>query len=60
MIQNTSDAEWLVFNASAGPYMAIVDTVVFYDIIELLMKNPENVAGILLYDNPSIRYYFYI
>ncbi|CAH0722537.1 unnamed protein product, partial [Brenthis ino] len=55
MIQNTSDAEWLVYNASAGPYMAIVDTVVFYDIIELLMKNPENVAGILLYDNPSIR-----
>ena len=56
MIQNKSDADWMTYNASAGPYMAVVNTVVFYDIIDLLIQKSDNVAGILLYDNPAARY----
>lgn len=56
MIQNKTDAEWMIYNASAGPYMAVVNTVVFYDVIDLLLEKSHNVAGILLYDNPAIRY----
>ncbi|XP_045455287.1 nicastrin [Melitaea cinxia] len=55
MIQNVSDAQWLVHNSSAGPYMAVVSTWLFYDIIEILMHHPENVAGVLLYDNVTMR-----
>ncbi|CAH0600525.1 unnamed protein product [Chrysodeixis includens] len=53
MIKEINDAQWLVQNASAGPYMAVVSTAQFYDVIEIFMQQPANVAGILLYDNAT-------
>lgn len=55
MIKDVSDAQWLVENSTAGPYMAVVSTAQFNDVIELLMEQPANVAGILLYDNITNR-----
>ncbi|CAH2099957.1 unnamed protein product [Euphydryas editha] len=55
MIRNVTDAQWLVYNSSAGPYVAVVNTWLFYDIIELLMNKSENVAGVLLYDDATMR-----
>ncbi|XP_050360014.1 nicastrin [Nymphalis io] len=55
MIQNVTDAEWLIHNSSAGPYMAVVSTSLFYDVIELFMQQPDNVAGVLLFDNITMR-----
>ncbi|XP_045760866.1 nicastrin isoform X3 [Maniola jurtina] len=54
MIYNISDAQWLVHNGSAGPYMAVVSTALYYDVIELLLQEPDNIAGILLYDNATM------
>ncbi|XP_069354444.1 nicastrin isoform X1 [Maniola hyperantus] len=54
MIYNISDAQWLVRNGSAGPYMAVVSTSLYYDVIELLLQEPDNIAGVLLYDNATM------
>ncbi|XP_030028007.2 nicastrin isoform X1 [Manduca sexta] len=51
MVDNISDAQWLVYNATEGPYMAVVSTSLFYDIVELFMSYPKNIAGVLIYDN---------
>lgn len=53
MISNIADAQWMVTNGNAGPYMAVVSTAVFQDIVEIFMDNPLNVAGVLLYDNDT-------
>lgn len=53
MIKDVTDAHWLVENATAGPYMAVVSTALFYDVFDLLFKQPELIAGILLYDNAT-------
>ncbi|CAH2068575.1 unnamed protein product, partial [Iphiclides podalirius] len=55
MINDISDAQWLAHNASAGPYMAVVSTALFHDVIELVMANPANTAGILIYHNSTMR-----
>ncbi|CAH2267190.1 jg2922 [Pararge aegeria aegeria] len=59
MIYNISDAQWLVHNSSAGPYMAVVSTTLYYDIIEILLRYPDNIAGILLYDNATMSPNFF-
>nr|XP_021182920.2 nicastrin [Helicoverpa armigera] len=51
MIKDISDAQWLMQNASAGPYMAVVSTAMFYDVYELLLSQPALIAGVLLHDN---------
>ncbi|XP_048006054.1 nicastrin isoform X2 [Leguminivora glycinivorella] len=56
MVKDVTDAQWLVFNGSAGPYMAVVSTATFQNVVDLLMDNPHNVAGILLYENATERY----
>lgn len=55
IVENIGEAQWLVYNASAGPYMAIVSTSLFQDIIELFMENAQNVAGVLMFNNASDR-----
>ncbi|CAG9575785.1 unnamed protein product [Danaus chrysippus] len=55
MISNISDAQWMVYNSSAGPYVAVVNTIVFNEVIEIFMQEPTNVAGILLYENATER-----
>ncbi|KAJ2946436.1 hypothetical protein O0L34_g12478 [Tuta absoluta] len=55
MINTLDDAQWIVQNATAGPYMAVVNTATFYSIVETLMDHPDNVAGVLLYDNSSAQ-----
>lgn len=55
MISNISDAQWMIYNSSAGPYVAVVNTIVFNEVIELFMQEPSNVAGILLYENATER-----
>lgn len=50
MITDVNDAKWLVTDATAGPYMAIVNTSLFNNVIELFMEKPENIAGVLIYD----------
>ncbi|XP_049887276.1 nicastrin [Pectinophora gossypiella] len=55
MVSSVSDVQWLVHNSSAGPYMAVVSTSLFYDVVELLMNYPDNVAGVLLYDNATAK-----
>lgn len=56
MIESLSDVEWVVFNGTAGPYVAVISTALFYDTVELFMEHPDNVAGILIYDSVKIRY----
>lgn len=51
MVNAVNDANWIVFNSTAGPYIAVVDTSLFQSVIEIFMENPENVAGILLYEH---------
>ncbi|KAJ0181165.1 hypothetical protein K1T71_003250 [Dendrolimus kikuchii] len=51
MISDITDAQWIAFNSSAGPYMAIVNTDIFKDVIEVLMGHPENVAGVVIFNN---------
>lgn len=55
MINDISDAQWLAHNASAGPFMAVVSTALFYEVIELLMSKSANLAGILIYHNSTMR-----
>ncbi|KAG7304405.1 hypothetical protein JYU34_011346 [Plutella xylostella] len=55
MIESLSDVEWVVFNGTAGPYVAVISTALFYDTVELFMEHPDNVAGILIYDSVKIR-----
>ncbi|XP_013167231.1 PREDICTED: nicastrin [Papilio xuthus] len=55
MIDDVSDAAWLVNNATAGPYMAVVNTAMFLDVIDLFMLKSDNVAGILIYQNGTAR-----
>lgn len=55
MVKDVSDAQWLVNNGTAGPYVAVVSTRLFYDVVELLMGTPENVAGVIIYDNATDR-----
>lgn len=50
MIRDIDDAKWLVTDAAAGPYMAIVNTSLFNNVIELFMEKPENIAGVLVFD----------
>ncbi|CAG9783039.1 unnamed protein product [Diatraea saccharalis] len=49
-----TDANWLVNNASAGPYMAIVSTMMFNQVIDTFLKQPGNIAGVLLFHNSSL------
>ncbi|KAL0850203.1 hypothetical protein ABMA28_012067 [Loxostege sticticalis] len=51
MIKEINDALWLTQNGTAGPYIAVVSTALFHDIIEEFMNNPTNVAGILVYED---------
>ncbi|XP_075985469.1 nicastrin [Anticarsia gemmatalis] len=53
MIRGVEDAQWLVQNSTAGPYMAVVSTALFYDVIELFMDQPAYISGVLLYDNAT-------
>ncbi|CAK1548578.1 unnamed protein product [Leptosia nina] len=55
MIKEISDAQWLISNSSAGPYVAVVSTSLFNNIIDLLIAEPNHVAGVLLYDNSTTR-----
>lgn len=57
MINDISDTAWLVNNATAGPYMAVVSTSMFLDVIDLFLLTPDNIAGILVYQNGSTRYF---
>lgn len=50
MIDGIGDAKWIITEALAGPYMAVVNTSLFDDVIELFMENPEKIAGVLVYD----------
>lgn len=50
MVDDIDDAKWLVTEAAAGPYMAIVNTSLFNNIIALFMEKPTNIAGVLVYD----------
>lgn len=54
MINNVADAQWMVTSGNAGPYIGVVSTAIFHDIIEILMGNPVNVAGVLLYENGTM------
>lgn len=53
IVNNVDDAKWIVFNSTAGTYMAVVSTSVFNSVIELFMEYPTNVAGILIYENKN-------
>ncbi|XP_073943574.1 nicastrin [Choristoneura fumiferana] len=53
IVKDVSDAQWVVFNATTGPYMAVVSTDLFHSVVELFMDNPANVAGVLLYANAT-------
>lgn len=53
IVKDVSDAQWMVFNSTAGPYMAVVSTDLFHSVVELFMDNPGNVAGVLLYENAT-------
>ncbi|CAG4922292.1 unnamed protein product [Colias eurytheme] len=55
MIFDVADAEWIVHNSTAGPYVGVVSTSLFHSVIDLLISEPSNVAGILLYDNATMR-----
>ncbi|KAI5632519.1 nicastrin domain-containing protein [Phthorimaea operculella] len=55
MINTLDDVQWMVHNATAGPYMVVVNTATFHSIVETLMNHPDNVAGVLLYDNSSAQ-----
>lgn len=54
LIRDVSDAQWLTQNATAGPYMAVVGTSLFYDVMDLLLDQPQNVAGVLVFDNATL------
>ncbi|XP_053601840.1 nicastrin [Plodia interpunctella] len=54
MVRKIDDAQWIAFNGTAGPYMAVVSTAIFHEVIEILMSHPENVAGILLFANVTM------
>ncbi|XP_028165735.1 nicastrin [Ostrinia furnacalis] len=54
MIKELNDAIWLTQNATSGLYMAVVSTALFQDVIEEFLSHPENVAGILVYENASL------
>lgn len=51
MINTVADAQWIVFNSTAGQYMAIVSTSLFNNVVDLFIEHPQNVAGVLLYQN---------
>ncbi|XP_013195444.2 nicastrin [Amyelois transitella] len=55
MVHNLEDAQWIAYNGTAGPYMAVVSTAIFHDVIEVLMSHSGHVAGILLFANATIR-----
>lgn len=55
MIKEINDALWLTQNASAGPYIAVVSTSLFHDVVDELINYPKNVAGILVYENANQR-----
>lgn len=55
MIKEINDAHWLIQNATAGPYMVVMSTSMFTDVIEMLMQQPSIIAGILVYDNVTER-----
>lgn len=55
MIKEIHDAHWLLQNATAGPYMVVLSTSLFSDVIELLMEQPAIVAGIVVHDNITER-----
>ncbi|KAM3966462.1 nicastrin [Aphomia sociella] len=54
MIRDVSDAQWLALNATAGPYMAVVSTLMFHSVVDILMDHSHNVAGILVFDNATL------
>lgn len=53
MITSIDDAQWIAFNSSAGQYMAIVNVEIYDVVVELLMKYPSNVAGIVIFNNST-------
>lgn len=53
MIESVDDANWIVFNSTSGPYMAVVSTVEFQTIIPILIERPQHVAGVLLYEDKN-------
>lgn len=55
MIRDVGDAQWLVTNATASPYIAIVSTSMFSNVIEVFMEHPDNIAGVLIYENATER-----
>ncbi|XP_041974458.1 nicastrin [Aricia agestis] len=55
MVRDISHAQWVVYNATAGPYMPVVSTSVFNIVIELLLEEPSNIAGILVFHNATAR-----
>lgn len=50
IVSDVTDAQWIAFNSSAGPYIAVVDTSIFGDVVEVLMEYPDNVAGIVVFN----------
>ncbi|KAJ8734054.1 hypothetical protein PYW07_014605 [Mythimna separata] len=53
MIKEIIDVQWLMQNATAGPYMVVVSTHLFPDVIEHILEKPAIIAGILLHDNAT-------
>lgn len=47
-VHNTSDLDWLIQHAVAGPYMAVVHPDMFVRNVLLSLKNSKKVSGILL------------
>ncbi|KAL4709189.1 hypothetical protein ACJJTC_008117 [Scirpophaga incertulas] len=52
-IKERSEAEWIVHNATAGPYMAVVSVLLFNSIIDMFLKKPDNIAGVVVFDNTT-------
>lgn len=55
MLKEFNDVQWLLQNATAGPYMVVVSTYLFSDVIEHILEKPDIVAGMLLHDNATGR-----
>ncbi|XP_059049016.1 nicastrin [Achroia grisella] len=54
LIRDLSDAQWLALNATAGPYIAVVGTSLFHGVMDVLLDYPQNVAGVLVFDNATL------
>lgn len=53
MLKEFNDVQWLMQNATAGPYMVVVSTYLFSNVIERILEKPDIIAGILLHDNAT-------